>query len=137
MKIMIDTNLVLDLLLKRKPFDEAAYKIFKLSEEEKIEAFIASFAITDIYYFLRKELSHEICIEAINTLMEIAKPVSIAKKDIEKALRFSEFNDLEDALQLQCAKKIKADYIVTRDERFLKLTNKAITPDEFLKLYEK
>ncbi|MDK2836442.1 MAG: hypothetical protein PWP21_1219 [Thermosediminibacterales bacterium] len=131
MKLMIDTNIVLDLLLKRN-FHESAYKIFKLAEEKKFDAYIASFAITDIYYFLRKELSLEISKEAIKALMEIAKPVSITKKDIEKALNFPEFDDLEDALQLQCAKKIKADYIITRDRKFLKLTSKAIAPDEFL-----
>ena len=107
-------------------------KFSNWQKKKKFDAYIASFAITDIYYFLRKELSLEISKEAIKALMEIAKPVSITKKDIEKALNFPEFDDLEDALQLQCAKKIKADYIITRDRKFLKLTNKAIAPDEFL-----
>lgn len=58
--------------------------------------------------------------------------VSVAKQDIEKAMALSEFNDLEDALQLQSLKKIKGNFIVTRDEKFQRLTDKAISPGDFV-----
>ncbi|MDN5301081.1 MAG: hypothetical protein PWQ60_595 [Thermoanaerobacteraceae bacterium] len=59
MEILIDTNIILDALLKRSPFDIDAYNILKLAEEKKINTHIAAFSITDIYYFISKNLTHE------------------------------------------------------------------------------
>ena len=135
MEIMIDTNVILDALLKRNPFDEAAYKILKIADEKKINAHIAAFAITDIYYFISKNLNHDDRIKAIKALFNIMNVVAITRQDIEKAMAFSEFTDLEDALQLQCLKKIKGDYIITRDEAFQKITDKAVSPINFVQNY--
>lgn len=132
MEIMLDTNVILDALLKRSPFDEAAYRILKLADEKKIGANIAAFAVTDIYYFISKHLHHENRLKAIRALFNIANVVSITRQDIEKAMSLSEFTDLEDALQLQCLRKIKGDYIITRDEKFQDLAEKAISPENFL-----
>jgi predicted nucleic acid-binding protein len=131
MKILIDTNVVLDALLKRSPFDIEAYTILKMADEKKINAHIAAFAITDIYYFISKNLDHNDRIKAIKALFNIMSIVSVTKQDIEKAMSFSEFADLEDALQMQCLKKLKGDFIITRDEKFQKITNKAISPAAF------
>jgi predicted nucleic acid-binding protein len=58
--------------------------------------------------------------------------VSVAKQDIEKAMTFSEFNDLEDALQLQSLKKVKGNFIITRDEKFQRLSDEAILSRDFV-----
>lgn len=131
MKILIDTNVILDVLLKREPFAKDAYTIFKMADEKVVTAYISAFAVTDIYYFINKNLNHDTCIKAIKALFNIMNVVSVAKQDIEKAMALS-FNDLEDALQLQSLKKIKGDFIVTRDEKFQKLTDKAISPGDFV-----
>jgi predicted nucleic acid-binding protein len=132
MKILIDTNVILDVLLKREPFAEDAYAIFKMADEKTIMAYISAFAVTDIYYFINKNLNHDTCLKAIKALFNIMNVVSVTKQDIEKAMTFSEFNDLEDALQLQSLKKIRGNFIVTRDEEFKKLTDKAISPKDFV-----
>ncbi|ABY95706.1 hypothetical protein Teth39_2083 [Thermoanaerobacter pseudethanolicus ATCC 33223] len=132
MKVLIDTNVILDVLLKRTPFDVDAYNILKLAEEKKINAYLAAFSITDIYYFINKNLSHNESIKALEALLSIVEVVSITKHDIKKAMNFKEFRDLEDALQMQCLKKLKGDLIITRDEEFQKITNKAISPKDFL-----
>lgn len=132
MEILIDTNIILDALLKRSPFDEDAYAVLKMADEKKISAHIAAFAITDIYYFISKNLNHDDRIKAIKALFNIMNVVSITKQDIEKAMSFPEFTDLEDALQLQSLKKVKGNFIITRDEGFQKLTDKAISPKDFI-----
>ncbi|MDI3478812.1 MAG: hypothetical protein PWQ59_2337 [Thermoanaerobacterium sp.] len=132
MKILIDTNVILDVLLKREPFAKDAYTIFKMADEKVVTAYISAFAVTDIYYFINKNLNHDTCIKAIKALFNIMNVVSVAKQDIEKAMALSEFNDLEDALQLQSLKKIKGNFIVTRDEKFQRLTDKAISPGDFV-----
>ena len=132
MEVLIDTNVILDTILKRAPFDLDAYRILKLADEKKINAHIAAFSITDIYYFISKNLAHEDRIKAIKALFNIMNVVSISKQDIEKAMSFTEFTDLEDALQMQCFKKIKGDFIITRDEKFQKISEKAISPKVFM-----
>ena len=132
MKVLIDTNVILDVLLKRTPFDVDAYNILKLAEEKKINAYLAAFSITDIYYFINKNLSHNDSIKTLEALLSIVEVVSITKHDIKRAMNFKEFRGLEDALQMQCLKKLKGDLIITRDEKFQKITNKAISPKDFL-----
>jgi predicted nucleic acid-binding protein len=94
----------------------------------------AAIAITDIYYFISKKHDHEGRLKAINALLSLMEVVSITKSDITKAMAFIEFTDLEDALQFQCLKKTKADYIITRDIGFQKISSKAISPNAFIKL---
>ncbi len=115
MEILIDTNVILDVILKRTPFDIDAYNILKMADEKKINAYIAAFSVTDIYYLISKSLTHEERIRAIKALFNIMDVVSVTKTDIEKAMLLPEFKDLEDALQMQCLKKVKGDFIVTRD----------------------
>ncbi len=137
MKVLIDTNIILDALLKRTPFDFDAYNILKMADENRIHAYIAAFSITDIYYFISKHLSHEERIKAIKALFNIMDAVSVTKTDIEKAMVSTEFKDLEDSLQMQCLRKIKGDFIITRDDKFQKTSSKAISPKKFIQKYKK
>ncbi len=56
MSILIDTNVILDAVAKRSPFNESAEKILFLIAENKINAFITANTVTDIYYLTRKHL---------------------------------------------------------------------------------
>jgi predicted nucleic acid-binding protein len=134
MKILIDTNVILDVILQRSPFDAASYKVLKSAEEKIIEAYIASFAVTDLYYFISKNLGNNKAALAIKALLNIVKLIGITNKDVEKALRNPSIKDLEDALQVQCARKVKADYIITRDDRLKKLVSNAISPLDFVEI---
>jgi len=134
MVIVIDTNIILDALLKREPFDAYAYEILKSCDKGQIKAHIASFAVTDIYYFISRIKSHDDTIKALKSLFNLVDVVSITKSDIKKAITIDTFKDLEDALQFQSAKKAKADFIVTRDKEFQKICSKAIEPEMLLKL---
>jgi predicted nucleic acid-binding protein len=134
MKILIDTNVILDVILQRSPFDAASYKVLKSAEEKIIEAYIASFAVTDLYYFISKNLGNNKAALAIKALLNIVKLIGITNKDVEKALANPAIKGLEDALQVQCAKKVKADYIITRDDRLKKLVPNAISPLDFVEI---
>jgi predicted nucleic acid-binding protein len=134
MRILIDTNVILDVILQRSPFDAASYKVLKSAEEKIIEAYIASFAVTDLYYFISKNLGNDKAALAIKALLNIVKLIGITNKDVEKALRNPSIEDLEDALQAQCARKVKADYIITRDDKLKKLVSNAISPLDFVEI---
>lgn len=135
MKVLLDTNIILDVILQREPFFKPAVEILRLSDSGKIEAYITSNSITDIFYILRKffDKIEDRC-KAVRYILQIVDVASVTKSDIFKSLD-QDFTDFEDALQTQCAKKIKAEFIITRNVKdFRDGTVDVITPDEFVKL---
>jgi predicted nucleic acid-binding protein len=67
-KILIDTNVVLDLLLEREPFVENAFALFEKIEQGNLEGYIAATTITNIFYIIRKTEGREVALDAINRL---------------------------------------------------------------------
>ena len=134
MKILIDTNVILDVLSNRQPFVDDAAKIFRLCEINRIDGFISVLSVPNIVYVMRKELDNEKIKDILEKLALIVKTVDLKADDVKKAASL-DFNDFEDALQSVAAKRIKADYIVTRNGKdFFKSPVKAISPTELLKI---
>jgi predicted nucleic acid-binding protein len=136
MKVLLDTNIILDVILRRQPFYISALEILKLSDSGKIESVITSNSITDIFYVLRKYFDNiEDREKAVKYLLQIIDVVSVTKTDIFKSFELK-YTDFEDALQTQCAKKAKADYIITRNEKdFKDKSVKVISPEKFVELF--
>ena len=117
MKIMCDTNVILDVLLEREPFAEDSYKILKLCEEHKIDGFVSVSSVTDIFYLVRKYThSTELAYKAVGKLLEIVKVCSVKNNDILIAFQ-KKAKDFEDCLVATCARSIHCDYIATRNKR--------------------
>lgn len=133
MKIMCDTNIIIDVLLEREPFIENSYKVLKLCEEHKIEGFVSASSVTDIYYLVRKYThSMELAYRAVGKLLEIVKVCAVTNNDVLIAFQ-KKAKDFEDCLVATCAKSIHCDYIVTRNKKdFEGLGIPAITPTELL-----
>jgi predicted nucleic-acid-binding protein len=133
MRILVDTNIVLDVLLRRTDFFNASYNVLKLSTLDKAEIFVTANAITDIYYILRRanknaDKSKEVIIQLLK-LVGIADAIA---SDIMNALS-SKVTDFEDALVGAIARRVKADYIVTRNTKdFCNSPVPAIDPINFL-----
>ena len=132
MKILIDTNVILDHLTSRKPFDRDAADIFKLCETQQIKGYISALSVPNIVYILRKELDAVKIKKIIQILSLIFTIKELTTADLIAAADMN-FKDYEDALQSVAAAKIKADYIVTRHIKdFINSPVPAITPTEFL-----
>lgn len=133
MKIMCDTNVILDVLLEREPFVEDSYKLLKLCEEHKIDGFVSASSITDIFYLVRKYThSTELAYKAVGKLLEIVKVCSVTNNDILIAFQ-KKAKDFEDCLVATCAKSIHCDYIVTRNKKdFEDFGFSVLTPAEIL-----
>jgi predicted nucleic acid-binding protein len=115
-KILVDTNIVLDLLLEREPFVENAILIFEQIEQGKLEGYIAATTITNIFYIIRKTESREVAISAINRLLTGIQFCAVDRQTVETALSLG-LKDFEDSIQLACATLSKLDGIVTRDRK--------------------
>ncbi len=132
MKVLIDTNVILDVLCKRQDFFEASSKVMKYCEVNSLNGVISALSIPNIVYIMRKELDAEKTKDVIEKLQLIFTVADLKADDIKKALSL-DFVDFEDALQSVCASRIKADYIVTRNIRDFKNSKvSAIKPSELL-----
>lgn len=132
MKVLIDTNIILDVLCKRSAFYEDSAKIFKLCEVKKISGVISALSIPNIMYILRKELDADKTREILDSLMLIFSVADLKADDLKKAADMR-FKDYEDAIQSACATRIKANYIVTRNIKdFSESKVTVIKPAEFL-----
>ena len=136
MKVMIDTNVVLDSIGSRAPFDKAAQEIFLLAARKKITAAITASTASDIYYLMKKRLqSGEQAAEALKKVFAIFDVVSVDRSDCMKAFDTG-MSDYEDSLLAVCASRSKANYIVTRNIKDFKGSPvQEITPDEFLEKF--
>jgi predicted nucleic acid-binding protein len=116
MKILIDTNIVLDLLLEREPFVENAIALFERIEQGDLEGAIAATTVTNIFYIIRKTEGREVAITAINRLLIGLRFCAVDKQTVETALNLG-LKDFEDSIQLACATLNQLDGIVTRDRK--------------------
>ena len=74
MKILCDTNIILDVLLERQPFVEDSCKVLSLCEEHRLEGFVSASSVTDIYYLVRKYThSTKLAYHAVGKMLEIRK----------------------------------------------------------------
>lgn len=135
MKLMIDTNIILDVLLEREEFFEDSKKILDLCEEKKILGFISASTATDIFYLTRKGLgSTEEAYKALAHILNIAKILSVTNNDVNTAF-LQKAKDFEDCLLATCAKSNKCDGIVTRNKNdFKDFGIKLYSPSEILNL---
>lgn len=138
MVVLIDTNVIIDFLMKREPYAEDAIKIVSLCNEKIISGYIAAHTISNIFYILRKEFSAKQRKEVLEAICGVFEISEIDKKKILAALENDKFDDLEDCLQMECAVEVGADYIITRNPSdFVNSEIAIIEPSDFLKIIEK
>lgn len=130
MKILIDTNVILDVLCGRPEFVDDSLKVFKYCEANQITGCVSALSIPNIVYIMRKELDNEKIKDILNTLTSLFTIVDLRESDLIKGADL-DFSDYEDALQSICASRVKANYIVTRNIKDFKNSSvPAIKPSE-------
>ena len=130
--LLIDTNIIVDLLSKRKNFYQEAQELFTLADEQEIKLYIPSLTFANTHYLLSKELNSN---EARKVLIKFKLLVSILPLDdkiLELALS-SDFNDFEDAIQYYTALENKLNIIITRNKKDFKTSKlPVLTAKEYL-----
>ena len=132
MKVLINTNVILDVLCDRAEFVDASLKVWKLCEVGQLEGYISALSIPNIVYILRKELTPEKTQQLIQQITMIFTVVDLRSSDISSAAQMYT-SDYEDAIQMCQAARIKADHIITGNIRDFKGSKAvALTPSELL-----
>ncbi len=138
MRILVDTNVLLDSLLGRQPYYDEADAIIRLCAERKVQGYMAAHSIPNMFYILRKDFSEDDRREVLLNLGRILIVDGIDSSKIIAALSDKSFSDFEDCLQSKCAESVNADYIVTRNVKdFSNSKVRAVLPNEFLKVWKK
>lgn len=134
MRILIDTNVILDIIQKREPFFGDSYRALRKAIEADAECLISASAATDIFYLLRKAMqSTHLAREQIEQLSQLVTFADVQGMDIHTALMRT-MSDFEDAVADAVAERNGASYILTRNIKdFSGSVVPAITPTDFLK----
>ena len=133
-RLMIDTNIFLDVLLQREPFFESSKAVLKLCEDKKVQGFLSASSATDIFYIVRKGLqSTDSAYRALGSILDIVKVLTVTNDDVLNAF-MQKASDFEDCLLATCARSNKCSAIVTRDKKdFLDFGITLMSPEEILK----
>jgi len=135
MKVLIDTNIILDVLLKREPYSKHSQLVLLAAEEQYIYGYVSASAITDIFYVTHKALKSktETCVLLKNLIGTIA--IATVDSDIITEALESDWDDFEDCVQYFIGESIDVDCIVTRNPNdFLSGDIKVMLPEALLNL---
>ena len=132
--LFIDTDVIIDFLIDRKPHSREAAIIFTLIEQKKIKGYVSSLTLSNLYYVLRKVESHNKVITKLDSISRLLTILKVDQQTIKDAIA-SGFQDFEDSIQYNCALAYKKiDVLITRNTKDYKNSEIAVmTPAVYLK----
>lgn len=134
MKVLFDTNIILDVLLNREQFVELSACLVSMAENKKIEGYLCATTVTTIDYLVSKEHDRKSANIAIQKLLNIHRISAVNKQVLDLAIN-SNFKDFEDAVQYYSGKCVGVDCLVTRNQKDYKGTQLAVySPSELLSI---
>lgn len=136
MKVLFDTNIVLDVLLSREPYLNNAIALFDAVEKQIIQGYLCATTITTIDYLATKTLGKENSKIAVSKLLELFIIAEVNRSTLVSALS-SEFSDFEDAVLFHAGVDAGVDTVVTRNVKDFKTAKLPIySPDDLLQLIQ-
>ena len=132
MKILIDTNIALDHLLKREPFCREAEKIIGLTKGG-VGVYLSASSVTDVYYITRKALGDkDSAMVLLKSLLRAVGVASVSGDEVRRAILL-DWDDFEDAVQYASGESLNVDYVVTRNkDDFASVHIPVVTPEELI-----
>lgn len=132
MKILLDTNILLDVFLEREPFYGPSAISLSLAERDIIEGWLSGMTVTTLYYLIQKSLSRKSADNHVKNLLKIFHLAPVNRAVLEDAID-SKFTDYEDSVLYQSAKHSRLDAILTRNQKdFKNSTLPVYSPKELL-----
>ncbi len=137
MRVLLDTNIVIDALQNREPWYHDAQQVFRGAIDKKFIGCITAKEAADIHYFMKKffkgqENTDQKAREVLTSLFHIFELLDTKSTDCEKAVD-SNCPDYEDAVMIETAIREKMDYIITRNVRdYINSPIPVLSPSDFL-----
>jgi predicted nucleic acid-binding protein len=132
--LFIDTDVIIDFLIDRKPYSREAAILFTLIEQKKLRGYSSSLTFSNLYYILRKVQTHNKVISKLDSLSKILSILKVEEQTIKNANN-SGFPDFEDSIQYFCARDNKRiSVIITRNTKDYRNSEiPVMTPGDYLK----
>ena len=136
MKLLIDTNVVLDVLLQREPSCRTATAVLNLTQRDDVREYVSASAITDIYYIANKQMKDRDAVrDLLKRLLMVVSVAAVSEREIQNALNLA-WGDFEDSVQYSVALMNEMDGIVTRNPSDYQEANMRIwLPEQVLGLF--
>ncbi len=132
-RLLIDTNIVIDLLSKREKYYDEAADLFSRADKKELELTISSLTFANTNYILTKLKSAKDAREILRKFKVLVELLSLDDKITELALSDDNFPDFEDGLQYYSAIENQIDVIITRNKKDFKNSKiPVLTAKEFL-----
>jgi len=113
-RLLLDTNVVLDVLLERRPHTAASAAVWAAAETGGGEGLLSAHAVTTIHYLVSKERGAAVARRTMNAILSVLKVAPVDSRVIQAALALA-WPDFEDAVTAAAAAEAGCDLIVTRD----------------------
>lgn len=133
--MLIDTNIVLDIALNRKPFVEHAALLWRLAEQKEITACLSNTSITDILYIVNKHAGKQKARGFIAAPLDTFKLLDIDEEGFREALS-EDMADFEDAVQYVICTRNGCDVLATRNKADYGGRPKVLDPAELIEKIE-
>lgn len=132
-RVLLDTNVLLDWLLDRKPWADEAEPLWQARDTGRVIVYLPASVLTDIYYIARRQIG------AVNALAAVDKTLALEIIPVDKSTaihaRALPGSDFEDNIIMACAEAERLDMIITRNpDDFQHSTVRVMTPLDFMKL---
>ncbi len=132
MRVLIDTNIILDYVLERQPFHREAEEIILRVAKKDFVGYVSSITPINVYYTGRKLKGKEYTLKAVRRLLRLVEVCTVDKKVLQNAFLL-DFTDYEDAVQCASAQAENLDAIITRNTKDYKNSSvKIYSPAEFV-----
>jgi predicted nucleic acid-binding protein len=114
MRVLLDTNVVLDVLLSREPWLDDAQALWLAADNGELSAYLSASSLTDIYYVARRLADVLRARHAVKLCLDAFEVLAVDRAALERAQQLTG-PDFEDNVQIACAEAAVLDAIVTRD----------------------
>ena len=133
-QVFVDTDVCLDLLSGREPFNTSAEILFSMADNKRIKIHVSALSFSNIDYVLRSQYSSKHSRQIMGKFKTLVNVLKIDTKTIDLAIS-SDFNDFEDAIQYACAIEHNLKIIITRNLKdFKKSSIPVMSPETFIAL---
>ncbi len=130
MRILFDTNVVLDVVLKRQPFLAPAARLAGRVERKELEGVLGATTLTTIFYLVEKAMGTNVARETVRDLLALFQIAKVDQQVLESAVA-SPLEDFEDAVLLEAGRTVGVDVLVTRNaDDFREATLLVLSPEE-------
>lgn len=114
MKVLVDTNVILDVLLNRAPWVTESQAIWEANQQQRIEGHIVATTATNLFYIARRLVGHSLALQGMRECLAAFEVISVDGIVLSNAVAMAG-SDFEDNVVICCAVTAGMDFIVTRD----------------------